>query len=128
MKVGIIAKEIQFHGHDRLVSLLKIRDYRAAVKKCTENGGLEFRNYYREAPVKTQVKVLFNVEYDLEAILTAAKSKQPSKKRKRTGNVPNSSAISSDWTRTLSELTDEVYQSWPETVLEYVDASAPRRE
>ena len=33
MKVGFIAKEIQFHGHARLVRLLKIIDYRAAVKK-----------------------------------------------------------------------------------------------
>ena len=42
MKVGFIAKEIQFHGHPRLVRLLKIRDYRAAVKKCTETGRLDF--------------------------------------------------------------------------------------
>ena len=130
MKVGVIAKEIQFHGRSRLVGLLEIRDYRAAVKKCT--GGLDFQDYYAEAPVTTHVKVLFNVGYDLEASLTAATSKQPSKKRKRTGNLPTSSASlsasSSEWMTTLSELTDEEYESWPQTVLEYLDVCAPRRK
>ena len=52
IKVGVIAKEIQLHGSARLLRLLKIRDYRAAVKKCTESGALDFQYYYAEAPLK----------------------------------------------------------------------------
>ena len=42
------------------------------------------------------MKELFNVGYGPEASLTAATNKQPRKKRKRSGSLPNSPASSSD--------------------------------
>ena len=74
------------------------------------------------------MKEIFNVGYDPEASLTAATNKQPRKKRKRSGSLLKSPASSFDWMTTMSDLTNEEYKSWPQNVLECLDASAPPSE